>query len=381
MRNRLVLKALIIFMLVFSGCEFESYEDWEMPPYDGIFSWSEINPDAAWSQRYDHAGAVFNDKMWIFGGYDQGRMKGDTYLEDIWSSEDGESWALETENAPWKGRRGHSVNVFNDGTGEALYLIGGFEVDEATKYRQYTNDVWKSSDGVNWIQVKERTDSYADTTISDWNPRFNHSCLRVNFDGKDYLYIIGGSAMRENYSGLYSFKYYNDIWRSKDGITWEEVPSEDFGERSELAAFFDGETGRLYVHGGVHGKLLESENNYHHPVANYEAVWYTDDGLNWQVDTSLIIGRAGHDIFKYRGYLWMFPGSNNSYKKFHMAWGNTHYTYRKGKVGEWELDSEGSAFNGRHSYVRLNFKDKVYVMGGETGDMGPDNDIWVGTIN
>ncbi len=143
--------------------------------------------------------------MWIFGGYDQGRMKGDTYLEDIWLSVDGEQWDLETDSASWKGRRGHTVNVFDDGTGEALYLIGGFEVDEATGYRQYTNDVWRSVDGHNWIQIKARTDSYTDTTISDWNPRFSHSTVNVSFGGIDYLYVIGGSAMRENYSGLYSW--------------------------------------------------------------------------------------------------------------------------------------------------------------------------------
>lgn len=373
--------SVFIIALFIASCDPVSYDEWSMPEYDGLFSWTELTTDADWSQRYDHAGVVFNGKMWIFGGYDQGRMKGDTYLEDVWSSTNGEQWTLVTDSAPWKGRRGHSINVFNDGSGNAMYLIGGFEVDEDTGYRQYTNDVWKSTDGLNWTQIKARTDAYADTTVTDWDPRFNHSCVNASFEGKDYLYILGGAAMRENYSGLYSFKYYNDVWRSSDGISWEELSSTDFGERSEFAAFFDEESNRLYLHGGVHSTLIETEDNYNHPVENYEAIWYSDDGTTWNTDTTLMIWRAGHDVFKYSDHLWIFPGKTTSYKKFHMAWSNLHYTYRKGTDDAWVLDSEGSAFNGRHSYVRLIFENKVYVMGGETGDKGPDNDVWVGTIN
>ncbi len=99
-----------------------------------------------------------------------------------------------------------------------------------------------------------------------------------------------------------------------------------------------------YIHGGVHGKLIEAENNYNHPIENYEAVWYSDDGVSWEIDTTLMIWRAGHEMFKYRDNLWVFPGKTNSYKKFHMAWGNLHYTYRKEKAGEWVLDSIHEVF-------------------------------------
>jgi len=376
-------KAILYFLfpvILLTGCEFVSWEEWAMAPYDGLFTWEELTPKAEWSQRLDHAGAVFDGKLWIFGGYDSGRMRGDTYLEDIWSSDDGINWTLVSDSAAWKGRRGHTVNVFDNGSGEALYLVGGFEVDEATGYRQYTNDVWRSYDGVNWEQVKPRTDTYTDTSIHDFDPRFNHSCINVTFNDTAYLYLVGGAAMRENYSGLYSFKYYNDVWRTRDGIHWEEVAADDFGERAELAACFDEARQRIYIHGGIHTKLLETEDGYIHPVENYDAVWYSDDGVSWLADTSMIIPRAGHELFPYHDRLWIFPGATTSYKKFHMAWSNLYYTYRMEAEGEWVLDSEGSAFNGRHSYVRLIMDDKVYIMGGETGDMGPDNDVWVGTI-
>lgn len=378
--NKLIFVGFIVSLML-TGCEPMSFKEFSMPPYDGIFTWTQITKKAEWSNRVDHAGVAFQNKMWILGGYDMGRMKGDTFLEDIWSSPDGVTWTLVTDNAPWKGRRGHSVNIFDDGSGDALFLIGGFEVDEETGYRQYANDVWKSYDGETWEQIKSRTYPIDDTTNTDWMPRFNHVCLNVTHDDIDYLYLIGGTTMRENYSALYSMKYFNDVWRSTDAITWEKIDSEDFGERSELAAYTDPANGRIFIHGGVHSKLVESENNNHHPVENYYCVRDSYDGVSWSVDTSLSIQRAGHELFNYKGYTWLFPGKTTSYKKFHMAWSNLHYTYRKSQEGEWILDSEGSAFNGRHSYARIIFNDKVYIMGGETGDNGQNNDVWVGEIN
>lgn len=371
----------VFIILVLTACEPMSWDEWDMPPYDGLFNWTELTEKAEWCNRMDHAGAAFNDRLWIFGGYANGQRKTDTYLEDIWSSADGISWTLENKNAPWKGRRGHSVVVFDNGSEEALFLIGGFEVDENTGYRQYTNDVWKSINGIDWIQIKERTDPSADTTIIDWMPRFNHACIRADIAGVDYLYLIGGSTMRENYSALYSMKYHNDVWRSKDAVNWEKVESNDFGSRTELAAFWDPTEERIIIHGGVHSKLIETENKYYHPVENYDCIWSSTDGSSWETDTSFTLGRAGHELFLYQGNYWIFPGKNTSYKKFHMAWGNVHYTYRKIPGGEWILDSEGSDFNGRHSYARVIFNDKVYIMGGETGDMGYNNDVWCGSID
>lgn len=79
--------------------------------------------------------------MWVTGGYNPGQISGDTYYEDVWSSTDGKSWELVTNNAPWLGRRSHQLVNFDDGSGEAMYLIGGFSVNEETGYRQFNNDV------------------------------------------------------------------------------------------------------------------------------------------------------------------------------------------------------------------------------------------------
>ena len=153
---------IAILAIWFGGCEFESYRDYRTPEYDGVFSWTEVTKKAEWPKRWDHSSLSYDGRLWVIGGYNPGLVKGDTYLEDVWSSEDGVNWTEETASAPWLGRRGHASVVFDDGGGEAMYVIGGFVVDEETGYREYRNDVWRSTDGSSWSQIKERTEPELD---------------------------------------------------------------------------------------------------------------------------------------------------------------------------------------------------------------------------
>ena len=381
-------KMLVLLLVggpvLLSSCDPLSIRDYQMEPYTGAFTWEAVAKKAAWSNRYDHAAVAFRGKMWIFGGYDSGRTRGDTYLEDIWNSADGKDWTLVTDSAPWKGRRGHTVTVFNDGSGEALYLVGGFEVDEKTGYRQYTNDCWKSTDGIAWTRIKERTYP-VNNMDSDFMPRFNHACVTATHGGINYLYLIGGATMLEEAVGAYSFYYFHDVWRSRNGIKWEKLDNNDFGQRSELAACVDPSSGRIYLHGGNHGVAFDNQNLYNHPVEYFYDLWYTDDGVNWKVDTTFSTLRAGHGLVFYNQSLWLLPGKVDNYEHLRYGEGETlmdlYYTYRRDDGGAWELDSKGSAFSGRHSYATVEFNGKIWVLGGETADNGPNNDVWCGSIN
>lgn len=374
---------VLMILIMLSSCEPISIKEYQMEPYSGAFTWEEVTKKAAWSNRYDHAAVAFNGKLWVFGGYDSGRRNGDTYLEDIWNSANGKDWTLVSDSAPWKGRRGHTVTVFNDGTGDALYLTGGFEVDEKTGYRQYTNDCWKSADGINWTQIKKRTYPINDMD-ADFMPRFNHVCLAVNHGGVNYLYLIGGSTMLENAVGEYSFYYFHDVWRSKNGITWAKLDNNDFGQRSEQSACVDPSTGRIYMQGGNHSVVFDNEGLYNHPGQYYYDLWYSDDGVNWLADTTFSVLRAGHSMLMYEHSLWLFPGKVDNYEYLRYAAGEISsdlcYTYRKEENAAWALDSKGSAFSGRHSYATVEFNNKIWILGGETADNGPNNDVWCGYI-
>ncbi|MFO7669657.1 MAG: hypothetical protein R6W31_08375 [Bacteroidales bacterium] len=370
---------LIATVLFLTSCDPMSYSEWGMEPYTGAFTWKEVTKKAQWSNRSDHAAVAFQGKLWIFGGYDGGRTRGDTYLEDIWNSADGKDWSLVTESAPWKGRQGHTVTVFNDGNGDALYLVGGFEVDEETGYRQYTNDVWRSADGVTWIQIKQRSYPVDDMSL-DFMPRFNHSCLVARHQGTDYLYIMGGSTMLEQADGVYSTHYFHDVWRSVNGMDWLRLDNNDFGQRSEHAACVDPSTGRIYLQGGIYSYQFDNEDLQNQPGPDYYHLWYSDDGITWETEDEFNLVRAGHPMCFYNNALWLFPGKDS--KQYHLRFteGDQYFTYTRPEGEGWSLDSEGSAFSARHSYAVVDFEGKIWVLGGETANNGPNNDVWSGII-
>lgn len=362
-----------------TSCDPMSYKEYEMEPYSGAFTWERVTAKAAWSNRYDHAAVAFNGKLWIFGGYDTGQLRGDSYKEDVWNSPDGIEWTLVTDSAPWQGRRGHTVTVFDDGTGEALYLLGGFEVNEQTGYRQYTNDCWKSTDGITWTLIKPRTSPAADSK-DDFLPRFNHACVAARQGGKNHLFLIGGSTMREAVEGGFSVIYLHDVWRSENGIRWVKLENNNFGQRCEEAVCVDPSTGRIYMQGGTHGVTFDNEELYDQPGRDYYNLWYSDDGITWRAEESFSLNRAGHALLLYGHSFWLFPGKEDNYRNLRYAEGDLYHTWRKPAGQPWTLDSKGSAFNARHSYTTVEFLDKIWILGGETADNGPNNDVWCGYI-
>lgn len=91
---------------------------------DGI-KWDLVNESAPWKPRQFHEVAVFDNKLWVLGGYN--KNSGDR--NDVWFSNNGIDW-LELTNSPWKERHASSVFVFKN----ALWIVGGHNLE---------NDVWK----------------------------------------------------------------------------------------------------------------------------------------------------------------------------------------------------------------------------------------------
>ena len=106
---------------------------------DGL-NWNQENANPPFAGRYDHSLTVFNDKLWLIGGED-----GTFELDDIWMSEDGVNWELITADAEFPSRYGHATVVFND----RIYLIGGLNSNQGSGFGAL-NDVWSSNDGINW---------------------------------------------------------------------------------------------------------------------------------------------------------------------------------------------------------------------------------------
>ncbi len=151
------------------------------------FSWIEATPEAPWPSRSGHSTVVFDGKIWILGGWHNGPFLGDDYeLNDVWSSTDGVNWTQVTEHAAWVPRQNHKSVVF-DGK---IWVIGGWQWTGP-----YLNDVWLTEDGMTWTRV---------TDHAAWSIRCDHGVAVFN----DRLWVVGGGV-----DG-------NDVWYSLDGANW-----------------------------------------------------------------------------------------------------------------------------------------------------------------
>jgi len=114
-KQKTVFLFTLLFMFMLIGCSIEGWDyTWQYHgigvDYDGALEFTLLQPDVHIEPRSGHASVVFNDAIWVFGGYNP-NARGDrsAYLADVWYTEDGSTWIKVTDSAPWKGRRGHQV--------------------------------------------------------------------------------------------------------------------------------------------------------------------------------------------------------------------------------------------------------------------------------
>ena len=230
-----------------------------------------ISPNHYSSVRHSHSGAVYDDKLWVIGGFFNKAKN------DAWYSADGTTWVEitknETESVKFTMRDSHASVVFDDGFGDKLFVIGGFSSG-------YKNDVWCSVTGAQWTCITGET---------SFSPRVGHGAAVF----KNNIYLIGG------YDGA---GYKNDIWRSPDGIRWEKVSgATDFDPRRghAVVTFKD----KLWVIGGY------GENEKY-----YNDIWCSSDGASWRrivtafSENSGFSPRRGHSAVVYKNKLWIFGG-------------------------------------------------------------------------
>lgn len=87
-------------------------------------TWELHTREVPWSPRVYHDVAVFDGKLWLMEGTHVPGVKGDGWVSaDIWCSADGEHWE-ELPGTPWAPRHAASIFVFQDG----LWLAGGFHM-------------------------------------------------------------------------------------------------------------------------------------------------------------------------------------------------------------------------------------------------------------
>jgi hypothetical protein len=198
---------------------------------DGIH-WNEVAASAPWAGRGFHQALTYHDKLWVIGGGDWYADSRQCYgLDDVWSSSDGANWTQATAQAPWGHRIWSQAIVYDD----AMWVVAG-SAAQATKGPEgaFLNDVWRSTDGINWTEMKP-TDRN-----SMWTAR--HAESLFNFDGKLWVvagYDTGGGVANDVWAvetpeprtaallGIALFGVSAYLWRNRRTIGRNENQGED----------------------------------------------------------------------------------------------------------------------------------------------------------
>jgi len=239
------------YIWIFGGRgESEDYNDvWKSP--DGV-NWTLVTSSAPWSKRAGLAACVHDGKMYISGG-DTGRGTSYHGNPEVWYSTDGKNWThvgdtgkylflhslVSYDGCLWQlGGRNcwptcadtSDVRKSTDGGanwtkvgdlpnneyghntrsefgcvsfGGYIYILGGRDVRAGASGWDYSlDDIWRTSDGVNWTKVLDH---------APWGRRYSFGCVVHNNE----VYVIGGNT--ESSTGQV------DVWKSSNMVDWQLV--------------------------------------------------------------------------------------------------------------------------------------------------------------
>jgi hypothetical protein len=174
-----------------------------------------------WQTRSYSAGIVFKDKMWLMGG--QGTNG--PYLNDVWSTPDGVTWAQETSGAQWPARR--SFGCFTLPGKDKIYIIGGLDSNGNS-----LTDVWSSPDGKTWS---------LETSTAFQTGRSAFGMVTYG----DAAWVLGGLTGGDETKG----KPVNEVWYSANGTSWNILSGVTWKARSYpvVGALTNG----IYLSGGL----------------------------------------------------------------------------------------------------------------------------------
>ncbi|GAB4275483.1 MAG: hypothetical protein Kow0029_16680 [Candidatus Rifleibacteriota bacterium] len=300
------------------------------------------------SSRIDHALVELNNKLYLIGGYDG------TYLNDVWQSTDGINWTkILAENTSggtnqFSPRAGHACAVFNN----MIYLTGGYA--ETDTGGIYYDDVWRTSDGITWTRVSASAEYYK---------RAYHN-LAV-YDNK--LWIVAGETPDQDENLV----LLDDCWISPDGAGWQQ--------KSQIVSYFPRKkcateviNGKLWIWGG-YGKDAQGMTG---PLNDG---WYTVNGDVWLLGNSNLnfSPRCGMATAYFSDKVWLIGGSNSA-ESSGATFFNDVWITNDGIIWFQVLPDEGttSTHFSRRTFMKASvLSNKLFITGGERTD-GFTNEVW-----
>jgi hypothetical protein len=238
-----------------------------------------FDPTADWEGRHTAGYVVFRGRMWIIGG----DVNQHHYQNDVWSSVDGRNWTRVTGNVPWAPRALHYTAVLRD----RIWVLGGQTMPGFAPSREhFYRDIWTTSNGLDWEQVKPREPYWSARGMIGGSAVF-----------RDRIWVLGGGTY--DTPAIKDRNFYNDVWSSADGVEWIR--------HTEAASWAP----RQYHDVAVFDNRLWVLEGYNKQSGNRNDVWHSADGVDWQqVPDTPWKPRHAASVFVHQNSLWMVAGNN-----------------------------------------------------------------------
>ena len=170
--------------------------------------WQQVVASASWERRFCAEAVSFRDGIFLIGG-GISNLNG---FREVWRSTDGGAKWDRVAQPGFQAQRGLGLVVHKDPNRAqaSLYIFGGYG---GTDNGGYGATAWRSDDGVSW-ELIQQTCAWANPQDFDnygvgraWSGVVSH---------RGMLFLLGGW---HHFDGPHK----NDVWRSSDGVTWEQV--------------------------------------------------------------------------------------------------------------------------------------------------------------
>jgi hypothetical protein len=252
-----------------------------------------------------------------------------TYNDVYRSDGDLTQWT-KMPDAQWAARHTFGIGKIDS----TLYIFGGDYF--STKF-----DVWKSTDGENFVEVKQDLNSLL-------GPRISYgACVH-----RSKLYVVGGQSGVEENQGK------TDIWTSSNGSFWRQIATDLPFIGKNISGSLESFNGRLWLFGGGYYHNDPQKRTFEN------AVYSSEDGVEWRREPDAPwTGRQFADVVVWNRRLWVIGGSNP---------GNLSDIWYMTEDGRWHEFIPPSNFNPRHASGVGVYNDQLVIVCGNY-----HNDCWV----
>lgn len=161
--------------------------------------------------------------------------------------------------------------------------------------------------------------------------------------------------------------------KDKSLLSWQEISSEIPWEGRDSHGFVVFKN-KMWLMGGVDGKtrLVAPENVDYGNAPHFSDVWHSDDGINWElvVKKAPWKDRRSMQLVDFKNKIWLMGGWGPELGCKRDVWSSED-------GAKWKLENSSAQWEAREGHQALVFKNKIWLMGGVNYSKHKVfNDVW-----